>query len=110
MSDIILRHHYCASGARTDFHNLLENYEAGLHRYRDQKAFHVFAHVWSEFDFYRIFYGRKLNHDRAEFTAELFRIVMEDLEPYVERYENMKHNRTKPNTVTKISFCARVVF
>ena len=104
MSDIILQKNYCASGSRTDFRNLLENYEAGLHRYRDQKAFHVFALVWGEFDFYRIFYGRKLNYDRAIFTDELFRIVMEELERYVERYENMKHSHTKPNTVTKISF------
>jgi len=64
----------------------LQQYLKSLER-SIQTPFAQFSKIWHELDFYKLFYGRYMKHDCAEFTAEVFRIVVNYVDEYITECE-----------------------
>lgn len=59
-----------AAGYVTDLGNLIERFQLKRSvRYSD------FCEAWQELEFYKVFYGRKLEHDQAEYTDTVYQIT-----------------------------------
>ena len=60
-----------AAGYLTDLGNLIERFQAlRTMRYKQ------YSEIWKSLEFYKIFYGRKLEHDRAELIEIIYQITL----------------------------------
>jgi hypothetical protein len=92
MEKDFLKCQYIGSGIRTDVRNLLNHY---MKKEVSNSPYETFTQQWHELNFYQIFNGRHLDFEKAEFTAELFRILVQFLKEFLNIYKSNNTNESK---------------